>query len=523
MADDDRKKITPPEGFTRNLRQEEAAEEETPPPGEKPSTAKPEAPWYERQARRLSESAEAAHMEDLRRAAQGQEPLTLGAKSNLLDLAARAMHTLGGVTTPKGAAMLVGGVLAPEIVGPYMAYEGGKGTLEGISKMRREGMTPENVGETLGAASEFAGGAATTGLRGGGRVGRMARQPLPGTTGEWWRQRLSPVQGPEPPPPGTIPAAGGPPPGAAPAPGGGTPATTIPPVRPPQPGPVQGPRLPTAEEQLNVPSQAIFGKNYAQLTPEQQRVAASRLGTPAAEQRVTRGQAPGGMERRAEEMPLPTNVAEAGERRVADVGPPAGELDQRAVGRDIATLTATQPMRARLLGNMFDEWKKATGRDKEVLADRIRGVQAEMQPTPGVAGRTAEPGIFKPGETVTSMKPERRMTEAEAQAESARRHAGPPMPAPGTLPLTPAATPTPGPAVPQPGGPGATLPTTPRARPTVPPAPAPQTLGQAPAQPVAPVPQGTLPTLDEILRRATGQPEPPRPGVPLGEQIGKKE
>lgn len=312
------------------------------------------------------------------------------------------------------------------------------------------------------------------------------------------------------------------------------PAETIPPARPP---------LPSADVQLNQVAQRIFKKPYGQLTSEEQIVVARNTGgtpAPGAERRTLVGQAPT-IERRAGAMPLPTKApAAVAERRLADVGPPAGGLDQRQINRDIQTLTATQPMKANLLSSTFEDWKKATGTEKDVLADRIRGMQEEMKPVPGVAGRAPEPSIFKPGETVTGMKPERRMSREEAEAASAERtagrqarFAGPPAP-PGTLPLTPAATPTPAPPAAAPGPTLAgipteqelaqqarTLPTT-RARATVPAAPAPTTLPST--QPAAAnVPQGTPPalSLDEILRRATGQPEPPQPGVPLREQLGK--
>lgn len=106
-------------------------------------------------------------------------------------------------------------------------------------------------------------------------------------------------------------------------------------------------------------------------------------------------------------------------------------------------------------------------------------------------------------------------------------------PQPSTLPPTPAATPTPGAAPAAPGAPGATLPTVrplPRSvtvgpsTSTLPPAPEATTLPPTSAVPKT-AQAGTIPpiSLEEALRRATGQPEPPKlePGVPLKEQLGK--
>jgi hypothetical protein len=77
---------------------------------------------------------------------------------------------------------------------------------------------------------------------------------------------------------------------------------------------------PTAGSLLDVLARRKFGRPYDVLTSEEKAVVARDVGTPEVERRVTRGEAPGVVERRAENMPLPTRSPEAGAPRIAPPG-----------------------------------------------------------------------------------------------------------------------------------------------------------------------------------------------------------
>lgn len=405
-----------------------------------------------------------------------------------VELAKAGYRDIKGGEYQKGLHELFGA--GTEFLRPTLPAVGAGGLIpaaRGLATMYAAGAVGKQLGPTVGLTPELGEDIGT--LVGGARKG--GREPAP-------RETIRPVEAP-PPYRGPGPA----------TPSEAAPVTPRP--RGPRPGPVQGPKLPTAEESLNVPAREMFGKDYKDLGPDQKRAAASRMGGPAGEQPT----------------PLPTIAPEAAERRVRDVGPAPGGVDQRSVNRDIQTLTATEPMKAHLLSDTFEQWKKATGTEKQVLADRINGMQSEMQTVPGMTTKAPEPSIFKPGETVSGWKKQEPMTREEAEAESAKRTAGRTARFGGAAtgqPIPTGPIPTPAPAPAAPGGPGAAMPTVtpPLARANVPPAPAPTPLTPLPA---ANVPQGTIPpiSLDEALRQATGQPPPPKPGVPLGEQLGKKE
>ena len=182
------------------------------------------------------------------------------------------------------------------------------------------------------------------------------------------------------------------------------------------PRPPARPPVPSAAADLERISQRMFKQPYDSLPQEKQLMVIRNVGAPeaAAERRVTVGKAPT-MERRAEAMPKPQISPEFTERRVSDIGPPAGGLDQRAVNRDIATLSATNPTRSYMLNDLYGRWQAATGETKNVLQRQIADIQANLH----------EPSAFEPGATIGGMKkPPPTMTREEAEAASAQRAAG---------------------------------------------------------------------------------------------------
>ncbi|HEX8797851.1 MAG TPA: hypothetical protein VF772_04520, partial [Terriglobales bacterium] len=274
----------------------------------------------------------------------------------------------------------------------------------------------------------------------------------------------------------------------------------------PLPGPLEGPRRPTTVEALDAATQAQFpGRKFGDLSTEQQSLVMRSMGERTAggrvgEERVIKGTSPTGAERRAEEIrPGTITPAIPIERRRAGgepMGAPPGGVERR------------QPIAGMADWNEAFTRSAVTGQPTpgETLAQTVKA--GETVP-PEMEGRVVERlmntgrwGQFKALDErgQTSMA-----REVRDEILREQRQPGAQGPLPGTSP--------------QPGGPGAVPPATPARRGTVPAAPIPATL--------TPVPQGTIPpiTLDEALRQATGQPEPlrPNPGVPLGEQIGKKE
>src|SRR6516165_3863236 len=223
---------------------------------------------------------------------------------------------------------------------------------------------------------------------------------------------------------------------------------------------------PSASEQLEAGAQQIFRKPYGDLTPEQQRVVARGLGGPPAgvERRTTVGQAPTA-ERRAGTMPLPTNAPPA--------GAPAFTIEERGGIR----------------------WAKSPGINDVSIPPRltdpaqVAAYVAEKQ----ALQRQGVPSLGGAGGTLTPT------TKAAPAAPAAAPEV------PGTLPRIPAPT-----ALPagRPATPGPRIGVT--ARPL-------DIGGPGPAVPPA--------TLDEILRQATGQPEPRKPeaGKPLRGQPGVTE
>src|SRR6516162_7238775 len=224
--------------------------------------------------------------------------------------------------------------------------------------------------------------------------------------------------------------------------------------------------IPSADVQLNQIAQRIFKKPYGELTPEQQRVVARSTGGPpeGVERRTTVGEPPT-MERRAGTMPLPTNVAPA--------GAPPFTIEERGGIR----------------------WAKTPGVNDVSIPSRltdpaqIAAYVAEKQ----ALQRQGVPSLGGAGGTLTPT------TKAAPAAPAAAPEV------PGTLPRIPAPT-----ALPagRPATPGPRIGVT--ARPL-------DIGGPGPAVPPA--------TLDEILRQATGQPEPrkPEPGKPLRGQPGVTE
>jgi hypothetical protein len=224
--------------------------------------------------------------------------------------------------------------------------------------------------------------------------------------------------------------------------------------------------IPSADVQLNQIAQRIFKKPYGELTPEQQRVVARSTGGPpeGVERRTTVGEPPT-MERRAGTMPLPTNAPPA--------GAPAFTIEERGGIR----------------------WAKSPGINDVSIPPRltdpaqVAAYVAEKQ----ALQRQGVPSLGGAGGTLTPT------TKAAPAAPAAAPEV------PGTLPRIPAPT-----ALPagRPATPGPRIGVT--ARPL-------DIGGPGPAVPPA--------TLDEILRQATGQPEPRKPeaGKPLRGQPGVTE
>lgn len=308
------------------------------------------------------------------------------------------------------------------------------------------------------------------------RLGAAAR--------DWWRGGPSTVTGEDLRP---LPTPGG---------GGGA-GATLPPA-----GPREGPRAPTADEALNARSQAKFGKDYDELKPEQKRVVARDLGVPGQEQRVLTGTSPTGMERRAEGMPLPTIAPEAPVERRAPGGQPMGAPPGGVERR--------RPTQAELDWDESLRRSAVTGQPMggETLAEAVRqgGERIPPEMEGRVVQRLMQTGRWDQFKALDSRGQSGMAREVRDEILREQRQPGTQGPLPGTTQA--------------PGGPGG-------AGGGVPPAPAPSTLTPTPeGRPAGQnVPQGTAPTLDEILRRATGQPEPqkPKPGVPLREQPGGKE
>jgi len=109
--------------------------------------------------------SEQKHMEELADVAHGGKPPEYFAYTPAAgyDLAARAARMGAGLTAPENAVIGAGAVVAPEVVGPYLAVQGGRGVYQGIGDIREHGVTPENVEQTLTSGAEAAGGLASLG------------------------------------------------------------------------------------------------------------------------------------------------------------------------------------------------------------------------------------------------------------------------------------------------------------------------------------------------------------------------
>ncbi|HEX8809789.1 MAG TPA: hypothetical protein VF760_12430, partial [Xanthobacteraceae bacterium] len=277
----------------------------------------------------------------------------------------------------------------------------------------------------------------------------------------------------------------------------------------PLPGPLEGPRRPTTVEALDAATQAQFpGRKFADLSTEQQSLVMRSVGERTAggragEERVIKGTSPTGQERRAEEIrPGTITPAIPIERRApggAPMGAPPGGIERRQPVAGLADWQEAQ-RRSALTGQPTPgetlTQTVAAGGGEEIppeLRDKLEGLVTQRIQ---LSGRWPE---FKALDTRGQSAMAR---EIRDQILAEQKQASTQGPLPGISP--------------QPGAPGAI----PSARGGVPPAPAPTTLGQ-------PVPQGTIPpiTIEELARRATGQPEPPRakPGQPLREPPEGKE
>lgn len=295
-----------------------------------------------RKAERMRGTAEAAHMENLRRAARG-EPT--GSEGTLTDLASRMVRGVGELYKPENVATGLATAVAPEVMGPALVGHGGYQTREALQRVRREGWTPETTEQLLSSAAEpFLGAAA--GLAGTiPRTRAAARAPVAR---------------------GTLPATED--------------------LRP-LPGPMEGPRLPSAGEQLDPISQRMYGRNYNDLSSPEQIEVTKRIGVTGG-RRMAPGESPTGMERRV----LP-EVLDRPERRVVNQGP-LPETPERRAQREVDEARGAGMPRT----NVFEDFNRQRRAeiDADIAAQRAGAGVGTLPPAPPTmtlpAARPAAPG-----------------------------------------------------------------------------------------------------------------------------------